>query len=72
MHNANLQQRNAQITADVLAEQETEPTGDDEEHHTPRVPAHNYVKRQTKHGGDHKGKYEYGVRHRGCDSVFQW
>lgn len=72
MQDAHLKQRYTEVSADVLAQQKTEPAGDDEEHHTPRIAAQYDMESQAIHGGDHKGEYEYRVRHCSCDSVFQW
>jgi len=72
MNKAQLEQAYAQVSADVLAKQEAEPTCDDEEHHALGIAAHNHMECQAKHRGDHKSKYEYGVRHGGCDSILEW
>jgi len=72
VYDADFEDRDVHVSADVLPKQEAEPASDNEEHHAARAATHNHMETQAIHRGDYKGEDKYGVRHRGCGSVFQW
>ena len=72
MYDADFEQRDVNMAADILPQQETKPTGNDEEDHAARISTHHKMKAQAMHGSNYEGEDVYGVRHRGCESIFQW
>lgn len=58
--------------ADVLTQQKTNPTGDDEEHQPARIATGQDIKCQPIHGGDDASECEYGVGHDSCASRVHW
>ncbi len=72
MNDADSQECDIKVGANILTEQKPNPTCDDEEHHAARVATQDNMKCQAIHRCDHKGEDKNRIRHGSCDSIFQW